>query len=197
MNAPVNHHPVPTEDAADEAPHDGSYDVLVSPEVAAAGHMAMSQGHRCCGGCCDMRRAIIIVNLIDVAICVFYAVYFAFLAKAVEDDSMENKFDAATQAKVEGIMLKAEHVFIILALIKTPLNGLGMYGALKFTAWPVMVALVAYCVEVVMTLFARNIGGLFLAGFFAYPHVVFLRQLKSGIMSEANYPTEKHSCCCV
>ena len=183
-------------DDDDEAPNVGKYDVLVSAEVAAAGRMGLAQGHRCCGGCCDMRRAVIIVDAVGIFICIFYAIYFAILAKVVEETDSPT-FDAQTKDQVEGMMIKMEHVFLTLMAIKIPLNGLGIYGAVKFKFWPVGVALAAYTVEFIIDMFAFNIGGLLLAGFFAYPHVVFLRELKSGVMSELNYPTEKYSCCCV
>jgi len=201
------HLPVSTLD--DDEAYDGSvdrYDVLVSAEVAAAGRMGLSQGHRCCGrngsGCCDMRRAVVIVNVVDIAICIFYALYFALLAEAVEEtpDAAFNGGGGGggtSKAQIEGVMIRMEHVFIILSAIKIPLNGLGIYGALKFKHWPVMVALVAYSIQVFLHVFSFSFGGLLLSGFFAYPHVVFLKELKSGVMSEMNYPTERFSCCCV
>eukprot|EP00562_Extubocellulus_spinifer_P002258 CAMPEP_0178477718 /NCGR_PEP_ID=MMETSP0696-20121128/4276_1 /TAXON_ID=265572 /ORGANISM="Extubocellulus spinifer, Strain CCMP396" /LENGTH=192 /DNA_ID=CAMNT_0020105039 /DNA_START=250 /DNA_END=828 /DNA_ORIENTATION=- len=184
------------DDDDDEAPNVGKYDVLVSAEVAAAGRMGLAQGHRCCGGCCDMRRAVIIVDAVGIFICVFYAIYFAILATVVEETD-SSTMDDATKQQVEGMMVQMEHVFLGLMAIKIPLNGLGIYGAMKFKHWPVAVALAAYVVEVIIDAVTFNIGGLLLAGFFAYPHVVFLREMKSGVMSELNYPTEKYSCCCV
>lgn len=195
-NAPMNTATLPMDDDDDEAPNVGKYDVLVSAEVAAAGRMGLAQGHRCCGGCCDMRRAVIIVDAVGIFICVFYAIYFAILAEAVEETDSPT-MDDATKKQVEGMMVQMEHVFLVLMAIKIPLNGLGIYGAMKFKFWPVAVALAAYVVECIIDAVAFNIGGLLLAGFFAYPHVVFLREMKSGVMSELNYPTEKYSCCCV
>ena len=198
---PNQHLPVSTVDVDDE--DNVGYDMLVSAEVAAAGRMGLAQGHRCCGrngsGCCDMRRAVIIVNLVDIAICVFYALYFAFLAEEVEEmpDSAYGAGGGETKARMEGIMLKMEHIFIILSAIKIPLNGLGIYGAFKFKYWPVAVALGAYSIQFLLHAFAINIGGLLLSGFFAYPHVFFLKEVRSGVMSEMNYPTERFSCCCV
>uniref|UniRef100_A0A7S0AWN8 Uncharacterized protein n=1 Tax=Minutocellus polymorphus TaxID=265543 RepID=A0A7S0AWN8_9STRA len=199
---PNQHLPVSTVD--DDDAYDGSvdrYDMLVSAEVAAAGRMGLSQGHRCCGrngsGCCDMRRAVVIVNVVDTAICVFYAIYFAILAVAVEEMPDESYGGEDSKSDIEGMMVKMEHVFIILSAIKIPLNGLGIYGAVKFKYRPVAAALAAYSLQFALNVYSINIGGLLLTGFFAYPHVVFLKELKSGVMSEMNYPTERFSCCCV
>ena len=164
---------------------------------AEEGNAAASQGRKYC--CCfDMRRAVIIVNLVDIAICVFYAIYFAIMAEAVEEIPDTTYGDGGeTKARMEGMMLKMEHVFIILSAIKIPLNGLGIYGAIKFKYWPVAVALGAYSIQFLLHGFSVNIGGLLLSGFFAYPHVFFLKEVRSGVMSEMNYPTERFSCCCV
>ena len=195
---PNQHLPVSTVDVDDD--DNVGYDMLVSAEVAAAGRMGLAQGHRCCGrngsGCCDMRRAVIIVNLVDIAICLFYAIYFALMAEAVEEIP-DSTYGGETKAQMEGMMLKMEHIFIILSAIKIPLNGLGIYGAVKFKYWPVAVALGAYSIQFLLHGFAINIGGLLLSGFFAYPHVFFLKEVRSGVMSEMNYPTERFSCCCV
>ena len=115
---PNQHLPLSTVDDDEDV----GYDMLVSAEVAAAGRMGLAQGHRCCGrngtGCCDMRRAVIIVNLVDIAICVFYAIYFAVLAEEVEEipDSAYEE-GGTTKAQMEGMMLKMEHVFIMLSVI--------------------------------------------------------------------------------
>jgi len=200
---PNQHLPVSTVD--DDDVYDGSvdrYDMLVSAEVAAAGRMGLAQGHRCCGrngsGCCDMRRAVVIVNAVDIAICLFYALYFAIAAEVVEE-TPDDAYDRSgtTKDEVEWMVVKMEHVFIILSAVKIPLNSCGIYGAVKFQYRPVAVALVAYSIQVFFHAVTMNIGGFFLAGFFLYPHVLFLRELKSGVMSEMNYPTEKFSCCCV
>lgn len=172
---PNQHLPVSTVEDDDD---NVGYDMLVSAEVAAAGRMGLAQGHRCCGrngsGCCDMRRAVIIVNLVDIAICVFYAIYFAILAEAVEEIPDTTYGDGGeTKAQMEGMMLKMEHVFIILSAIKIPLNGLGIYGAVKFKYWPVAVALGAYSIQFLLHGFSVNIGGLLLSGFFAYPRILF------------------------
>ena len=145
-----------------------------------------------------MRRAVVIVNAVDIAICVFYALYFAIAAAIVEEEP-DSDYDGsgATKEEVEWMVVKMEHVFIILSAIKIPLNGAGIYGAVKFQYRPVAVALAAYSIQVFLHAVTFNIGGLLLAGFFLYPHVFFLKELKSGVMSEMNYPTEKFSCCCV
>jgi hypothetical protein len=48
-----------------------------------------------------------------------------------------------------------------------------------------------------MSLVAVNPIGLVLAALFAYPHFFFIKEVRSGIMSEANYVNVNQSCCCV
>ena len=41
---------------------------IVSQENRAGGVARVKQGHKCCGGCCDMRRAVIIVNIVNICL---------------------------------------------------------------------------------------------------------------------------------
>ena len=166
------------------------YDMLVSPEVAAARGvpLGMGQGHRCFGGCCDMRRAVIIVNLVSLLLATIDVIYFAmessFLShnKIFQDDDVERE--------IESEMHLAEHVMILALIFTIPFNGAGVYGAMKFKIWPVAVSLSLYALRFVVLFFSWNPGCL-LPFFFAYPHVFFIKEVKEGIMSEANYPLEK------
>merc|ERR1712218_38383 len=96
----------------DDKPNVGGYDVLVSAEVAeAAQTLKMNKGHRCCGGCCDMRRAVIIMNLVELAICLFYVMYFAFLVVLLEDSSSD--IDAIDKEETEKLFKRVEYLFEI------------------------------------------------------------------------------------
>ena len=55
---------------------------------------------------------------------------------------------------------------------------LGIYGATKYKVWPVMVSLVAFLMEFVFNAVVLNFLGLIMPGFFAYPHLFFIRELK-------------------
>lgn len=73
----------------------------------------------------------------------------------------------------------------------------GIAGGVKFNPHLTAVAAAAYAVMLILGLISLNIGGLIYHGCFLYPHVVFIQEIRKGIMNEANYPNEQQSCCCV
>jgi len=175
-------------------PDAGTYDVLVSAEVAAAGKIQIGRGHRCCVGCCDMRRAVIIMNLVEVAICIFYIMYFAFLISFLENTDTDLNMNKEEAVEVSKIM---EHRYMILLAMKLPFALIGVYGAVKFKMGAMVIVLAGYIAQIFTILYAMNPLALVTTLLFAYPNAVFLYQLKSEIMSELNYPDEKFSCCCI
>jgi hypothetical protein len=88
-------------------------------------------------------------------------------------------------------------VMIALTAVRIIANGLGIYGAVTYNIWMVGVSLLVYCFDFVMGVVAVNVLSLVMVGLFAYPHFFFIKEVRSGVMSEANYVNEKQSCCCV
>jgi hypothetical protein len=74
---------------------------------------------------------------------------------------------------------------------------LGITGAKEFTEWKVGVAAGWYCIGALLSLLGLDIIGVICSALFAYPHIVFIQEMRKGIMTEENYPKEEHSCCCV
>jgi hypothetical protein len=162
------------------------------------GHPALSsrvkQGHKCCGGCCDVRRAVIIVNLISVFSVVFG---LALFASALVRSDFEEKMNGQT-------------VGMVIAILEMVFYGMGVYGAISYNQWLVASALALYSALVVYSI-ASVVNSVLMAdefwyfyffgvlrnALFAYPHWFLIQEIRSGIMTVENYPNEKHSCCCV
>jgi hypothetical protein len=153
------------------------------------------QGHACCGGCCDVRRAVIIVNIIEITFASLGIVTMGGLIMATsasyDDDEVQEAMTAFNGANL------SMGVAIALAAIRIIANSLGVYGAVTYNIWMVGVSLSVYCVDFVMGVFALNVISLVMVALFAYPHFFFIKEVRSGIMSEATYVNEKQSCCCV
>jgi hypothetical protein len=175
--------------------------VLAQPEkdgIAVTGTVmgVGKQGHACCGGCCDVRRATIIVNIISV---VFASIGLATMVSLMattasvnyDDDEVQEAMSAFNEANL------AFGVVITLAVIRIVAYGLGIYGAVTYNVWMVGICLSAYCIDFVMGLVGMSPLGMVWAALFAYPHFFFIQEIRSGVMSEANYFNEKQSCCCV
>jgi hypothetical protein len=74
---------------------------------------------------------------------------------------------------------------------------LGIMGAKEFNELKVGVAAGWYCVGALLSLLGLDILGVICSALFAYPHIVFIQEMRQGIMTEANYPKEEYSMCCV
>jgi hypothetical protein len=74
---------------------------------------------------------------------------------------------------------------------------LGLFGAMKYKGWMVIVAAVWHCVNAVLSLLGGDISSTVINGCFAYPHLVFYQQMKKGNLTAENHTNEIQSCCCV
>ena len=159
---------------------------LVAPQ-------GIRQSHLCCGCCCDTRRATIVVNIISASFASLGILALAFfvtptLVNSVDDDEVKQDLAEASKFAWVGILILCSSVLC---------SGTGIYGALKYNGTMVLVAGVWYSVNSLFNLLGGDVIGAIMSGFFAYPHFVLHQEMKKGIMTEINYPNEKHSCCCV
>jgi len=91
-----------------------------------------------------------------------------------------------------GIMIAA----FVLGII---CNTLGLYGALKFRKTFILVATVWFGIEAILSVaLFMDFVGFIVSILFLYPHLMFFKELQSGVMSRKNYIHEKECCgaCC-
>lgn len=159
------------------------------------------QGHKCCGGCCDVRRAVMIVNGINIII-----LGMSLLSFLAAKNIANNNTDDAAAAQVDDQVQEAIDIYanaplgaiIAIMLVQAVISAIGMAGAFIFNKWMVGVTAVVYVLGLLGALLSLNPGGMAYNGFFLYPHVFLIKELHRGIMTKENYePVEKHSCCCV
>ena len=132
------------------------------------------------------RRAVLVVNLVAVAL-VFVATII--LAVASDDDQITNGAVAFENANTGAL------IFVMIVVMIC--YGVGAYGAIQFNVCMVSTALACHVVSLIGNAVVLNIGGIIMIGFFIYPHVVFILEMRRGIMTPDNYVNEVHSCCCV
>ena len=145
-----------------------------------------------------MRRATMIVNFINIGfvllglwfLCAVVASRRNLANQAVDDDEMQDLY-------AETYELKGLGAIVSIMLVRLLCNSAGAYGAYKFNIYLVGLSLAAYAMEAIFALIAFSVSGLLVAVFFAYPHVLLIREIRAGIMTPENYPVEEQSCCCV
>ena len=124
--------------------------------------------------------------------------YIAEYSAATTSDGGQAAVDDAVQdVYAEALDFKALGIIAAIMIIRFVCNGCGVYGAYAFNQYFVGVSLAAYALEVTLSLIGFNLAGVLMAGFFAYPHVYFIQEIRAGIMTPENYPVEEQSCCCV
>ena len=119
----------------------------------------------------------------------------ALITVSAVDALDANQFDDdAIRGALNGFNGGAAYAYYLTAILCL---GVGIYGAMKYNWVCVAVSLAYYAVYLLMSFLALSLGNLLLCGFFAYPHVYLIKEIREGVMSEQNYPQEKQSCCCV
>jgi uncharacterized membrane protein (DUF485 family) len=173
-------------------------------------------GSKCCGCCCDFRRAVTILDCIVIAYCTLILVSLAF-----PSDIREKQFEMMeiNDDQVQDELLEMTMVTNIIFGCGVVALAVPAYGAQTFHAgmvgfgivWFVLSFVAQVVVEVVYTGKANDVAQEdvtvlmpftswifygFVTALFIYPHVGLFNEIRSGVMSEATYPREEFSCCC-
>jgi len=152
------------------------------------------KGHKCCGGCCDVRRAVMVVDSVNICFS-FMGLMSVLTMKTLNSSNFD---DDEVKTAIEAMDDNMPWILLFIVSIASVLcNAVGIYGAYKYHVGCVGIGLAAYCSYFLIDLLSFNIGGLVYNAFFAYPHFVLIQEMNQGIMTPENYPNEVHSCCCV
>jgi hypothetical protein len=176
-------------------------------------HSETKQGAKCCGCCCDYRRAVIIVNLIFIILYITNVILYTDGNQALWRLDLDD----------DGLLDVVEDTYRQLAI----LNGVGLFasivaivGACRYNVYMVgfniLYIIASFITSIVLTNEAFNtleedyngdddisfpivnfaIQGVYILFLVIYPHVGFMSEVKSGILSEETYPREAFSCFC-
>mmetsp|Transcript_7748 Transcript_7748/g.12827 ORF Transcript_7748/g.12827 Transcript_7748/m.12827 type:complete len:190 (+) Transcript_7748:93-662(+) len=154
------------------------------------------QGHKCCGGCCDTKRAVIVVNIINIGV-ILMAVFSILATRSMSQQTDAVYDDDEVQAALAAFSEAPIGIFLAVSGVKACISLAGIMGAIKYNVVLTGIAAAAFCFDAVVALIAFNVVGVVYAALFAYPHFFFIKEVRNGTMSVENYPNEVHSCCCV
>lgn len=179
----------------------------IGAESGGGGNDPTKQGTSCCGFCCDMRRAVIILNLVILASSIIILIFQAGIheeAKETDDDQYRSELEDTEKAFMNQM------AFLVFGFV---FSMWAIYGAVKYQILPVGSNVVYLIVQFVATgvlgtkaavsfnsydYVSLWVSNVVTTGLFIYPHVMFVREVRVGIMSPETYSTsEKQSCCCV
>jgi len=176
-------------------------------------HQQEKQGAKCCGCCCDYRRAVIIIAIIFICVTAI-SLIFAVLAVSLpgvsnfDDDEIEEIFNGNTTRNIA-----TSAVSFVMALVA--LLGARFYN-IPMLCLVILWFLVSYALSVYFGIDNINqvnaletgdveyrypigvfVGQAIVTALWIYPHVGLILEIRSGIMSRETYPREEYSCCCV
>ncbi len=165
------------------------------------------QGKKCCGFCCDFRRAVIVMAILGMieytvlivitSLGISYGV--ALAQEAVDDDVL---LASGIGVAVGSGVLAAIYVVGIFFQIFM------LFGALKYNVCMLATVIffqlvgLGYDISNSVTYYTggQQIGAIIaqiiLAAIYIYPTAGLLMEIKNGIMSPETYPREAYSCCC-
>jgi hypothetical protein len=154
--------------------------------------MNPKQGHVCCGCCCDVRRAVIIVNTLN-GILLFGGLIFVLIEKWQSTDGTTVRIPLRiTDHPIQyNIMISISIVFGCISII-------GIYGAMKLRIWMISLAATMYLIDTITGLINldQQWDGVLIALLFFYPHLMLIREIRKGIISYDTYRSrEEYSCC--
>jgi hypothetical protein len=160
------------------------------------------ENHLFCNCCCDVRRATLVVNGLTIVwnfvVMLLMFVGFKFVLKNadeiaadMDDDEVAKEFEAMAQNGSLGFL---EAVIDIFFMFSTVLHAFGVYGALKYEVWAIIVAAVAYGIGFSFALLSLDFTNMFVKGLFLYPHLVLIKEIREGIMTDYNYANVKNCC---
>jgi hypothetical protein len=174
-------------------------------------HSQTKQGAKCCGCCCDYRRAVIIVNLIFIILYITNVILYTDGNQALWRLDLDD----------DGLLDVVEDTYRQLAI----LYGVGLFasivaivGACRYNVYMVgfnvLYIIACFITSIVLTNEAfntlkedyngdddisfpiSNFAGVFGLLIVIYHHLGFMSEVRSGILSEETYPREEFSCCC-
>jgi hypothetical protein len=130
-----------------------------------------------------MRRAVIVVNLVNISLIVLSNILLLVMPSDPDSDGGDH-----IQVDVKDA--------IEISLPALTLSAFGIYGALQFKYWIIVLVCFSHGLDAVFDLIFLNLPGFVTSVLFCYPHFFLAQEISTDIMSEENYPHEKHSCCC-
>eukprot|EP00980_Cylindrotheca_fusiformis_P016545 scaffold4961_cov80-Cylindrotheca_fusiformis.AAC.1 len=177
-------------DGGDKSPTKppGFLEQLLGPQKGRENHLYF-------GCCCDVRRAVLILNIITICCNLFTMIYLAFDAHIVQDDpSFVYETDVSHPA--EPIC-----IYEIVLLISCVMHAFGVSGALKYNTTHVKIAAVSYAIPLTWAAVGWAVLNFDFVPFvaraiFLYPHIVLIKEIERGVMTSYNNENIQACCAC-
>lgn len=172
------------------------------------------QGSKCCGFCCDYRRAVIIVSTVW---SLLHLVLIILIASDAISGETIGDVDSVDKDAWEEHVEDYQTAQIILSVLWIVFGAGAVVGALKYNFWLVglypLYLVVCFITDVTLMVNTCNdfegigkqckVSGIpiiievIFVAINIYPSIGFIVEVRKGIMSKETYPREEYSCLCV
>jgi uncharacterized membrane protein YqhA len=161
------------------------------------------KSHMCCLSCCDLVRACIIVDVVDICLtsivmllsCLGYDESFVQALDFAVFDAIRDSDAAAFQDndRIEGAV---PSVVLVMTSCGIFFSAMGILGASRFLPYPVLCSAIWNCVYLIWAISDGRYLGSVVTGFFAYPHFALFGALHNGQITRNNFRKTEEYCCC-
>mmetsp|Transcript_22586 Transcript_22586/g.37362 ORF Transcript_22586/g.37362 Transcript_22586/m.37362 type:complete len:185 (+) Transcript_22586:151-705(+) len=180
-------------DIAQGTPSQGvSYSPIGMTSTSSTG----KRGHSCCGACCDVRRAVVICDVLLALFGLFGMIFLDAVEGAMHsmDSTSPTTPDYNNDINDRDYISTNTFNWAILRLtVGVLVAGASIYGAIIYNKYLVGIK----AIFLTVTMFHAGLLSVIINVSFLYPHVLLMYYIHTGIMSEETYDEEKQSCCCV
>lgn len=189
-------------------------------------HEQQKQGGKCCGGCCDYRRAVIVLCIISLVFAVI-GIVNPSLNSSFEDDEFPELAEIVSDHSTNLLIMGIVHILMtVVALVGAIIFN--FYMVAVYVLWSILYLIISIVLEKQMVdellawlesnntdstwttteqdslessintymIMSYAITAIFTA-LWVYPSVFLSVEIKKGIMTKETYPREEMSCCCV
>jgi len=111
------------------------------------------QGGKCCGGCCDYRRAVIVLCIVAL---VFSAIGIIGPSLIVASPNIQSYY--ATYAGLEDIIKDLAAEVLIVEVINIVMTIIALVGAIRFNMWMVAIYVLWSIIYLIIAIFLRFKG---------------------------------------
>mmetsp|Transcript_18962 Transcript_18962/g.46963 ORF Transcript_18962/g.46963 Transcript_18962/m.46963 type:complete len:195 (+) Transcript_18962:1329-1913(+) len=189
-------------------------------------HEQEKQGGKCCGGCCDYRRAVIVLCIISLV----------FSVIGIINPSLNQAYQDQEYPELEQIVKDHSTNLLIMGIVHIIMTVIALVGAVIFNFFMVAIYVFWSILNLIISIVLQQqmVGELLdwvekqtddaswsasnqdelessfntymimnyvitaiLTLLWVYPSVFLSVEIKKGIMTKETYPREEMSCCCV
>lgn len=166
--------------------------------VGEAEDLTKRQANLCCGSCCDLLRACIVVNIVFIVLNALGVVLSFWGISFLDSIDVTQLEDDDVVDGIEQMMDRTSLIYMIVIIqqgLGIIFGILGIVGASKYMKFLVLTAGVWYCIDLIICAAFINIPAVVMRGFFAYPHIACFVALKKGQITRETYNRERYCCC--